>query len=433
MCRRRNGCESSGSAARFHGCGFASASWRSPTCRRHSRSPASSAGSSTSCRRRSSCRGARCDLPPSPTCRTGRTGCSSRSPERRATPPISFRSPPDGWSKSAPRSRSRGAAAYRIGCVSCASRGPSRAAGDGSGDWSSQKNPPGQSRAENSSPALGRNDRHDLERIRVDDQDLVADDDELEAAKLRNDLHDFGRQRYQPDVPRNHGSDRDREVHAVDARTRLLHDDAVDLRPLLLRELNRGRRRARSRPGGRTLAGALGLSLRARLLLAGGRLTGLSAALLLGHAGLLALLRLRALRLLASLGRALGLALGALLLGALLLALGHAGLGALLLGALLRAFLFGALLLGGSTLLSRTLALAHLARTGAGAALGLAGLCTCEGRACNQRCRRSRDPQCGLHAQFSFPLWNTPCLGVCRRNPIGAPFVPNFTMGNPRI
>src|SRR6266496_3161907 len=245
------------------------------------------------------------------------------------------------------------------------------------------------------------------------------------------------------------------DLHAVDARTRLLHDDAVDLGPLLLRELNRGRRRsrARSRPGGRTLAGALlGLSLRARLLLAGGRLTGLSAALLLGHAGLLALLRLRALRLLASLGRALGLALSALLLGALLLALGHAGLGALLLGALLRAFLlgafllgallfgallraflFGALLLGGSTLLSRTLALAHLARTGAGAALGLAGLCTCEGRACNQRCRRSRDPQCGLHAQFSFPLWNTPCLGVCRRNPIGAPFVPNFTMGNPRI
>ena len=42
----------------------ASASWRRRTCRRRWRSRASSAGSSTSCRRRSSCRGARSSRPP---------------------------------------------------------------------------------------------------------------------------------------------------------------------------------------------------------------------------------------------------------------------------------------------------------------------------------------------------------------------------------
>ena len=42
------------------GCGCASASWKRRTCRRRWPSRASSAGSSTSCRRRSSCRAARC-------------------------------------------------------------------------------------------------------------------------------------------------------------------------------------------------------------------------------------------------------------------------------------------------------------------------------------------------------------------------------------
>src|SRR5438132_6780076 len=102
-----------------------------------------------------------------------------------------------------------------------------------------KKNPPGRSRADNAGPASDRNDRHDAERFRVDDQDLVPDDDELVSAILRDDLHEHGRQYHEPDVPRNHGSDRDREVHGVDARTRLLHDDVADLGPLLRRELNR--------------------------------------------------------------------------------------------------------------------------------------------------------------------------------------------------
>ncbi len=61
------------------GCGCGSASWRRRTCRRRWRSPASSAGSSTSCRRRSSCRAGCSSRRPDPTCRTGSSGCSSAS------------------------------------------------------------------------------------------------------------------------------------------------------------------------------------------------------------------------------------------------------------------------------------------------------------------------------------------------------------------
>ena len=50
-----------------------SASWRRRTCRRRLRSRASSAGNSTSCRRRSSCRAARCGPPKLRACRAGRT------------------------------------------------------------------------------------------------------------------------------------------------------------------------------------------------------------------------------------------------------------------------------------------------------------------------------------------------------------------------
>ena len=52
---------SSRSARPSRGSPSASASWKRRTCRRRLRSRASSAGSSTSCRRRSSCRGARCE------------------------------------------------------------------------------------------------------------------------------------------------------------------------------------------------------------------------------------------------------------------------------------------------------------------------------------------------------------------------------------
>ena len=65
----------------FHARGAdASATWRRRTCRRRSPSRASTAGTSTSCRRRSSCRGARSSRRRIPACRAGRTGCSSGWP-----------------------------------------------------------------------------------------------------------------------------------------------------------------------------------------------------------------------------------------------------------------------------------------------------------------------------------------------------------------
>ena len=68
---------SSRSAKRSAAWCCASASWRRPTCRKRLPSRASSAGGSTSCRRRSSCRGGPCGRPHGPACRAGRTGCSS--------------------------------------------------------------------------------------------------------------------------------------------------------------------------------------------------------------------------------------------------------------------------------------------------------------------------------------------------------------------
>src|SRR6266516_1242575 len=284
------------------------------------------------------------------------------------------------------------------------------------------KNPPVRSRADSSNPASNRNDRHDAERVRIDDRDLLANDDVLVLAVLRNDRHELGREREQTHVTRYHRVDADREVGILHARARLLNDDVVSLGFLRLRELDRSRGRARR--GGTGLSLLLGLGLRPTLstLLLGSphALTSFGALLLrgphalaavdalllcralllgspffaLGHARLLAFLDLSACRLLA------GLTLHAFLLGALLAPLGHAGLPALLLGG--GALLVRALLLGGGALLAR--ALTHVARAGTRAALGLACLCTCEGRTRDQGRRRSRDPQCGLHASSSFFL-----------------------------
>src|SRR6266702_415276 len=205
-----------------------------------------------------------------------------------------------------------------------------------------------------SRPALGRNDRHDAERVRIDDQDLVAHDDVSVGAILRDDLHEYGREDVETHVPRHHRVHGDREVHVVDARTRLFRDDLVDLGLLLGRELDRSAACGRA---GLALLLSLGLRPAFGALLLGSphALAGLGA-LLLGGALLL--------------DRAHALAgLGALLLGALFLVLGHAWLRALLLGgsALLAsalllsgsALLASALLLGGSALLTR--ALTHLA------------------------------------------------------------------------
>src|SRR5438067_2167418 len=53
---------------------------------------------------------------------------------------------------------------------------------------------------------------HDLERVRIDDQDLLPDDDELKSSPFRIDHDDSLRQRMEAHVARNAGADRDREV-----------------------------------------------------------------------------------------------------------------------------------------------------------------------------------------------------------------------------
>ncbi len=90
---RPSACASSRSARPSRASCCASASWRRRTCRRRWRSRASSAGSSTSCRRRSSCRAARSSRPRIPACRAGRTGCSSRWRAPPTTPPSYFQIP----------------------------------------------------------------------------------------------------------------------------------------------------------------------------------------------------------------------------------------------------------------------------------------------------------------------------------------------------
>ncbi len=80
-----------------------SATWNRRTCPRRWRSPASTAGNSTSCRRRSSCPGVRCGRRRIPECRSGRIICSSRWRNRPATPPTSSRSRPAAWWRSARR------------------------------------------------------------------------------------------------------------------------------------------------------------------------------------------------------------------------------------------------------------------------------------------------------------------------------------------
>ena len=105
---RRGRSTRSGSASpRFRRCSVAcscvSDSWRRRTSPRRWRSRASSAGSSTSCRRRSSCRVAPSSRLSSRACRAGRTACSSAWPSRPAMRPTSSRSRPGGLSRSGRR------------------------------------------------------------------------------------------------------------------------------------------------------------------------------------------------------------------------------------------------------------------------------------------------------------------------------------------
>src|ERR1700759_2067796 len=81
----------------------------------------------------------------------------------------------------------------------------------------------------------------DLERFRIDDQNLVADQNELVAAPIRINVYDLGRKRMERDaVTRHAAADRNREVHVGDRSHVLLLDHGSDLGALLGRQLGPG-------------------------------------------------------------------------------------------------------------------------------------------------------------------------------------------------
>src|SRR4029077_12010062 len=75
--------------------------------------------------------------------------------------------------------------------------------------------------------------RHDLKRPRIHHHDLVANQEELVAAPIRIDRHDFLRKRMEADLAGNSGTDRNREVHVVDRGHMLVPDHGRDSRALL--------------------------------------------------------------------------------------------------------------------------------------------------------------------------------------------------------
>src|SRR6266566_2953209 len=101
--------------------------------------------------------------------------------------------------------------------------------------------PPGArpSGTETSSSASGRNDRHDPQRTRLDDHDLVAHDDVVVAAILRDDLHHGLGKPHDVDGSRNRRADAEREIDVVYPRRAVADDSLADLGALLAGELNR--------------------------------------------------------------------------------------------------------------------------------------------------------------------------------------------------
>src|SRR5262249_30885499 len=83
---------------------------------------------------------------------------------------------------------------------------------------------------------LDGDDRHDLQRDRVHEHDLVLHDEELEPAESRRDYHDVLRHHEQVEAPRNHRAHAEREVHAAHAEARhevFVDHHALDSSPLL--------------------------------------------------------------------------------------------------------------------------------------------------------------------------------------------------------
>ena len=90
------------------------------------------------------------------------------------------------------------------------------------------------------SSRLGRDDRNDFKRVRINDHDLVLDEEVIEAAVLRHDPHDFLGQHRVMDAMRNSRPNVYVEVHvAAKPWTVLAPNDRLDLRALVLRQLHR--------------------------------------------------------------------------------------------------------------------------------------------------------------------------------------------------
>src|SRR5882757_8278873 len=120
----------------------------------------------------------------------------------------------------------------------------------------------------------GLQNRHDLVGVRIDDHDLLLDQDKLISSPFRIDRDDSLRQGLEGHVARNAGADRDREVHIRLWLNVLLLDHAGDLGALLGREL-RASASLSSRLGlgalsSLRLGGGLRLAVRRALLLRGG-------------------------------------------------------------------------------------------------------------------------------------------------------------------
>src|SRR6185437_1873469 len=87
---------------------------------------------------------------------------------------------------------------------------------------------------------LAVDDGNDLVSLRVDHDDLVADEDEVISPPFRVDRHDIGRKRMEGHVVRYAGADRDVEIHMLHRGDVLLLDHAGDLGALLGGELGAG-------------------------------------------------------------------------------------------------------------------------------------------------------------------------------------------------
>src|ERR1700688_655987 len=88
---------------------------------------------------------------------------------------------------------------------------------------------------------LRRQDSDDFQRVRINDQELIGDQNILEATVFRTDGHDLARQYRDVNVSRYSRADAHGEVRTIDPRhIAIADDDVLDLSARVLRELIRG-------------------------------------------------------------------------------------------------------------------------------------------------------------------------------------------------